>query len=134
MRLQSLAYACLSLSIALQSVGESLPFERFSADGRSEFYHYNRSSGLRRRRFADGSYHECQLFTSGPFAYRHIRWKCTKRADGTFRRTEYTYDNSGRIFYRFTIDNTNGTETKEKVWFEAGRTIRRQVNGKEVGI
>ena len=28
MRLQSLAYACLLLSIALQSAGESLPFER----------------------------------------------------------------------------------------------------------
>lgn len=125
------SYGGWNYRIAKEAGGEEPSFERSDADGRSESYHYNRSSGLRRRRFADGSSHECQLFTSGLFAYRHIRWKCTKKADGSFRRTEYTYDNSGRIFFRLTIDNANGSETREKAWFEAGRIVRRQINGKE---
>ena len=122
-------------NISKDAGGEEPSFERSLPDGRSEFYHYNRSSGLRRRRFADGSSYECQLSTSGLFAYRQIRWKCEKKANGTFRRTDYTYNlNSGRLYYRSTIDNTKGEETREQVWFdEAGRISRRKVNGKEIG-
>ena len=122
-------------NISKDAGGEEPSFERSLPDGRSEFYHYNRSSGLRRRRFADGSSYECQLSTSGLFAYRQIRWKCEKKANGTFRRTDYTYNlNSGRLYYRSTIDNTKGEEIKEQVWFdEAGRISRRKVNGKEIG-
>ncbi len=122
-------------NISKDAGGEEPSFERSLADGRSEFYHYNRSSGLRRRRFADGGSYECQLSTSGRFAYRQIRWKCMKKADGTFRRTEYTYNlNSDRLYYRSTIDNTKGEETREQVWFdEDGRVSRRKVNGEEIG-
>ena len=114
--------------------GEEPSFERSSADGRSEFYHYNRSSGLRRRRFKDGSSFERQLFTSGSGAYRLIRWECSKKADGSSRRTDYRYDSSNRLYYRAVLDSSGGVESKEEVWFEAGRKVRRRVNGKEAEL
>ena len=128
------SYKGWNYTIGKNAGGDEPSFERSSDDGKSEFYHYNRSSGLRRRRFADGSSFECQLLTSGAFAYRHIRWKCLKKADGTSRRTVYHYDSSGRIYYRAVLDNTNGSESKDEVWFDAGKIVRRRVDGKETEL
>ena len=107
-------------------------FARHRSDGCRESYSFNRKTGMFVQEFTNGTSRAHKVFTSGPLAYRRVRWTKETGSDGTSVRTDYTYDEAGRVVYR-RITRT-GEETKtDEVWLDASGTIfRRRVNGEEV--
>jgi len=105
---------------------------RHQESGRREQHSYDRKNGIRIVELPDGSCQECRMFTSGPLAGRRARWMKVTRKDGTHIRTDFAYDETGRLVYRrITTDGDVGG--KEEHWFnEEGKPIRHRVNGEEV--
>ena len=105
-------------------------FERCDKDGREEFYHNDRQTGLRTERFADGSRRVCKVFTSGPLAWRRVRWQEETDAEGDRTKTDFAYDEEGRMVYRRVTRDCN--DEVLETWFGPdGAVLRRRVNGKE---
>ena len=108
--------------------------KRVRKDGREESRSYDRKSGLRVQQMPDGSRRECKMFTSGPLAWRRARWVRDIKPDGTCVRTDFAYDEAGRVFYRRTTREGRSGE-KEELWFdETGKAIRRRLNDEEVPV
>ena len=107
-------------------------FARHRSDGCRESYSFNRKTGMFVQEFTNGTSRAHKVFTSGPLAYRRVRWTKETGSDGAGVRTDYTYDEAGRVVYR-RITRT-GEETKtDEVWLDAsGAIFRRRVNGEEV--
>ena len=103
---------------------------RHHSDGRRELNFYDAKSGRHVRQMEDGSRFESQTFTSGPLAGRRTRWTKTTRADGSFTRTDFAYDETGRMVFR-KIRGYGGST--EETWFaEDGKIARQRVDGVEV--
>lgn len=105
--------------------------------GPTESHHYDRKNGLRSERLPDGSLRECKMFTSGPLAWRRARWMKDTKPDGTYVRTDFAYDEAGRVFYRRTEtgNDDNTTRRKDEVWFNSkGHPIRRRLNDEEAPL
>ena len=110
----------------------SFSFARHRADGCRELYSYDRKTGLFIQEFTNGTSRAHKVFTSGPLAYRRARWTKETERDGSSVRTDYTYDEAGRVVYRRITRSGEQTETDE-IWQDANGTIfRRRVNGEEV--
>lgn len=109
-------------------------FTRIHEDGRKECHSYDRKSGLLIQQLPDGSRRECRMFTSGPLAWRRARWIKDIKPDDTCIRTDFAYDEAGRVFYRRTTqEGVSGS--KEELWFnEKGAAIRRRLNDEEVPL
>ena len=106
-------------------------------DGRQERHHYDRKSGLCVQQLPDGTLRECKMFTSGPLAWRRARWTKDTKPDGSCVRTDFAYDEAGRVFYRRTTREGDdaATGSKDEVWFnEKGTTIRRRLNDEEAPV
>ena len=106
-------------------------------DGRQERHHYDRKSGLCVQQLADGTLRECKMFTSGPLAWRRARWMKDTKPDGSCVRTDFAYDEAGRVFYRRTTRESDDSAkgSKEELWFDAkGATIRRRLNDEEAPV
>ena len=74
------------------------------------------------------------MFTSGPLAWRKARWMRETFADGREVRTDFAYDEAGRMFYRRTTDKGRNGDTEE-MWFDAkGAPVRRKLNGEELPL
>ena len=113
--------------------GEGVLFKRCRrSDASTESYRYSRKTGIRVQVFTNGTSRASQVFTSGPLAYRRMRWiKVTKR-DGDTARADYTYDEAGRVVYR-RITREGVKSKKDEVWLDqTGRIVRWRVNGEEV--
>ena len=110
-----------------------LSFSRYrGADACRESYKYNRKTGILAQEFTNGTSRVRQVFTSGPLAYRRVRWTKETNPDGESVRTDYTYDEAGHVVYRCTTREGEKAE-KDEVWVDkSGRIVRRRVNGKEV--
>ena len=108
-------------------------FVRHRADGSRESYLCDRKTGLFVQEFTNGTSCVRKVFTSGPLAYRRVRWTKETDRDGASVRNDYTYDEAGRVVYR-RITRTGGEQTEtDEVWLDAsGRIFRRRVNGEEV--
>ena len=102
--------------------------------GRREQHSYDRKNGIRLVELPDGSCQECRMFTSGPLAGRRARWIKVTRKDGTHVRTDFAYDETGRLVYR-RVTTDGDTGGKEEHWFnEEGKPIRRRINEEEVPL
>ena len=110
-----------------------LSFSRYrGTDACRESYKYNRKTGILAQEFTNGTSRVRQVFTSGPLAYRRVRWTKETNPDGESVRTDYTYDEAGHVVYRCTTREGEKAE-KDEVWVDkSGRIVRRRVNGKEV--
>ena len=115
--------------------GDELSFSRYrSTAACRESYRYSRKTGILAQEFTNGTSRVRQVFTSGPLAYRRVRWTKETNLDGESVRTDYTYDETGRVVYR-RITWEGEKEEKEEVWVDkSGRIIRRRVNGEEVPV
>ena len=103
-------------------------------NGEQERHHYDRKNGLRTQKFPDGREREVKMFTSGPLAWRKARWMRETFADGREVRTDFAYDEAGRMFYRRTTDKGRNGDTEE-MWFDAkGAPVRRKLNGEELPL
>ena len=112
----------------------ALTFKRRRADGSRESYTNNRKTGLFVQEFADGTSRASKVFTSGPLAYRRVRWTKDTARDGSSVRTDYSYNEAGRVVYRRITREGEDAGTDE-VWLdESGRIFRRRVDGKEVPL
>ena len=112
----------------------ALTFKRRHVDGSRESYTNNRQTGLFVQEFANGTSRACKVFTSGPLAYRRVRWTKDTAGDGSSVRTDYSYNESGRVVYRRITRDGEDAGTDE-VWLdESGRIFRRRVDGKEVPL
>ena len=107
-------------------------FARRRSDGISESYLCDRKTGLYVQQFTNGTSRARKVFTSGPLAYRRVRWTKETDQDGASVRTDYTYDEAGHVVYR-RITRTGGEQTEtDEVWLDAaGKIFRRRVNGEE---
>ena len=115
-------------------VRETPTFDRRHADGRHESYANNRKTGLCVQEFTNGTSRAYKVFTSGPLAYRRARWTKETGSDGSSVRTDYTYNEAGRVVYRRITREGEDAGTDE-VWLdESGAIFRRRVNGKEVPL
>ena len=104
------------------------------ADGRRESYANNRKTGLCVQEFTNGTSRAYKVFTSGPLAYRRARWTKETGSDGSSVRTDYTYNEAGRVVYRRITREGEDAGTDE-VWLdESGAIFRRRVDGKEVPL
>ena len=106
-------------------------------DGRQERHHYDRKSGLCVQRLPDGTLHESKMFTSGPLAWRRARWVKVTRPNGECVRTDFTYDEKGRVYYRRTTREGGDAAAngREEVWFnDGGAVIRRRLNDEEAPV
>ena len=84
--------------------------------------------------FTNGTSRACKVFTSGPLAYRRARWTKETAVDGSSVRTDYTYNEAGRVIYR-RITRTGEDAGTDEVWLdESGAIFRRRVDGKEVPL
>ncbi len=109
-------------------------FARHHSDGRSEESSFDRKNGLYTRRYADGRSWTSKVFTSGPLAYRRTRWTKETGKDGASVRTDFTYDEAGRVIYRRVVRDGEQGGTDE-TWFDAsGAAIRRRIDGEEVKV
>jgi len=115
--------------------GEDEPtFSRRNADGRRESYSCSRKTGLVKRRFANGTIVEYRMFTSGPLAYRRVRWMRKTRGDGSSVYAEYKYNKDRRLCYR-KASREGRKAVVDEVWLDDdGRVVRRRVDGKEVPL
>ena len=113
-----------------------LCFTRYrGADGCSESYRSNRRTGMFVQEFTNGTSRVRQVFTSGPLAYRRVRWMKKTFRDGSSVRRDYTYDESGRVVYLRTTREGEKSEAKDEMWLDrSGKVIRRRVNGEEVPV
>lgn len=110
---------------------EEVSFSRCNVDGRSESYSSNRKTGLVMQRYTNGLTIEYRMFTSGPLAYRRVRWIKKTERDGTITNAEYKYNKEGRLWYRKTSRRGSTVE----LWLnDSGRVIRRREDGKEVPL
>ncbi len=107
-------------------------FSRHKADGCRESYICDRKTGLYVQQFTNGASRARKVFTSGPLAYRRVRWTKETDQNGASVRSDYTYDESGRVVYR-RITRTGGEQDEtDEVWLDAaGKIFRRRVNGEE---
>ena len=111
---------------------EEPTFARRRADGSRESYSKNRKTGLFVQEFTNGTSRAYKVFTSGPLAYRRARWTKETNADGASVRTDFTYNEAGRVVYR-RITRTGENAGTDEVWLDDSGTIfRRRVDGKEV--
>ena len=107
-------------------------FARHRADGCRESYSCDRKTGLLVQEFTNGTSRARKVFTSGPLAYRCVRWTKETGSDGSSVRTDYTYNEAGRVVYRRIRREGERPETDE-VWLDNdGNVFRRRVNGEEV--
>ena len=105
-------------------------FSRIKSDGKWEGCSLNRNTGVREESFVDGSSRRSQVFTSGPFAWRRVRWIEETPRDGGMVRTDFTYDEQGRLVFRRVREEGGSTEES---WFDgSGDVVRRRVDGKVV--
>ncbi len=113
--------------------GEGLLFRRRRrSDASAESYRYSRKTGMLVQVFTNGTRRASQVFTSGPLAYRRVRWMEVTKSDGDSARADYTYDEAGRVVYR-RITREGKKSKKDEVWLgQTGRIVRRRVNGEEV--
>ena len=110
---------------------------RSRADGKTETYHYDRKSGLQSQQLPDGTLRECKMFTSGPLAWKCAHWTKETKPDGSYVRTDFTYDETGHEFYRRTTRGNGdaSAEQREELWFNAkGEPTRRRLNGEEAPL
>ncbi len=113
---------------------EEPTFDRRHANGSHESYSNNRKTGLYMQEFTNGTSRACKVFTSGPLAYRRARWTKETAVDGSSVRTDYTYNEAGRVIYR-RITRTGEDAGTDEVWLdESGAIFRRRVDGKEVPL
>lgn len=105
-------------------------------DGRKESHHYDRKSGLCVQQLPDGTLRESKMFTSGPLAWRRARWTKDTSKEGACVRTDFAYDEAGRVFYsRTTRKGFGATDGKEEFWFnDKGVAMRRRLNDEEVPV
>lgn len=84
--------------------------------------------------FTNGTRRASLVFTSGPLAYRRVRWMEVTKRDGDSARADYTYDEAGRVVYRrFTREGKKSK--KDEMWLDqTGRIVRWRVNGEEVPV
>ena len=113
-------------------VKETPTFDRRHADGRHESYANSRKTGLCVQSFTNGTSRTYKVFTSGPLAYRRVRWTKETDGDGSSVRTDYTYNEAGRVVYRRTTREGEDAGTDEAWLDESGKVFRRRVDGKEV--
>ena len=107
-------------------------FARHRTENCRESYSFDRKTGLFVQEFTNGTSYARKVFTSGPLAYRRARWTKETGSDGSSVRTDYTYDEAGRVVYR-RITRTGEEIRTDEVWLDASGTIfRRRVNGEEV--
>ncbi len=109
-------------------------FARSDSVGHEEYYHYDRKTGVRTERYADGSERTCKVFTSGPLEGQRLRWMKKKTESGVFISANFAYDEMGRLVYRRAERADPGQDSdKIETWYDhSGAIIRRRVNGKEV--
>lgn len=114
---------------------EEVPtFDRRRADGSRESYSKNRKTGLFTQEFTNGTSRAYKVFTSGPLAYRRVRWTKETSDDGSSVRTDYTYNEAGRVVYR-RITRTGEDAGTDEAWLdESSKAFRRRVDGKEVPL
>ena len=112
---------------------DGLLFKRYrQSDASTESYQSSRKTGMLVQVFTNGTRRASQVFTSGPLAYRRVRWMEVTKRDGDRARADYTYDEAGRVVYR-RITREGKKSKKDEVWLDqAGRIVRRRVNGEEV--
>lgn len=112
---------------------EGLLFKRRRrSDDSTESYRSSRKTGMLVQVFTNGTRRASQVFTSGPLAYRRVRWMEVTNRCGDIARADYTYDEEGRVVYR-RITREGGKKKKDEVWLDkTGRIVRRRVNGEEV--
>ena len=109
-------------------------FDRRRADGSRESYSKNRKTGLFTQEFTNGTSRAYKVFTSGPLAYRRVRWTKETDDDGSSVRTDYTYNEAGRVVYR-RITRTGEDAGTDEAWLdESGKVFRRRKDGKEVPL
>ena len=113
-----------------KSEGDGPSFLRRNEDGREESYSSNRRTGLRREEFLDGSTRECKMFTSGPLAWRRMRWLKERNPAGVLTTTNFSYDEEGNIVYK-RIER-EGVGYVEGWYGKDGNLFRRRANGKKV--
>ena len=109
-------------------------FSRRRADGCRESYSCDRKTGLFVQEFTNGTSRAYKVFTSGALAYRRSRWMKDTDQHGNSVRTDYTYDEAGRVVYRRTTRTRKGEKPEaEEAWLDStGKVFRRRVNGEEV--
>ena len=113
---------------------ETPSFDRRHSDGRQESYSNNRYTGLLVQKFTNGTSRTSKVFTSGPLAYRRTRWTKNTNRDGSSVRTDYTYNEAGRVVYRRITREGKDAGTDE-IWLnESGAVFHRRVNGQEVPL
>ena len=114
---------------------EEVPtFDRRRADGCRESFSQNRKTGLFTQEFTNGTSRAYKVFTSGPLAYRRVRWTKETGDDGSSVRTDYTYNEAGHVVYR-RITRTGEDAGTDEAWFdESGKVFRRRKDGKEVPL
>ena len=113
---------------------ETPTFDRRHANGGHESYASNRKTGLFEQSFTNGTSRAYKVFTSGPLAYRRVRWTKETDGDGPSVRTDYTYNEAGRVVYRRITREGENAGTDE-VWLdESGAVFRRRVDGQEVPL
>jgi hypothetical protein len=108
-------------------------FARRHSDGRRESYSNDRKTGLRVEEFSDGSTRASKMFTSGPLAWRRLRWMKETDAAGAKTRTDFAYDEAGRLVYR-RAESGEGGQVAEEWYGPDGAVVRRRVDGKEVPL
>ena len=113
---------------------EAPTFRRCNADGRHELYSCSRKTGLVKQKFANGTSTEYRMFTSGPLAYRRVRWMRKIEEDGSSVYAEYKYNKDMLLCYRKASYEGEKTVVDE-VWLDdGGRIVRRRMDGKEVPL
>ena len=125
-----------SYTISAPRQAEGMPsFDRRRADGSHESYACDRKTGMFVQEFTNGTRRTYKVFTSGPLAYRRARWTNETGRDGSSVRTDYTYDEAGRVVYRRITRGVGRQSETDEVWLDsAGQIFRRRVNGEEVPV
>lgn len=105
---------------------------RCDADGRSESYYFDRKEGEGRHDFPNGSSIAWGVFPSGVNGGR-MRWKEASDGCQTLWKVRYHYGATSLYAARMKVLRKDGTYEKREYWYnEAGRVIRRRIDGKDV--